>query len=508
MASYNDSVSDEEEFGYHRDCYKCYTNVRKPNAITEVEGENTRRSIRRPNRGGEILARKECVICQSNKTCRGGSGYEQIVKTVTTTTAETLLIFADNTTNEYAKTELGGKTPDELILKEFYFHRTCYRNISRPVKSTIRNQEDDYRDECFEIVKEYVNLHIITHGEIGRTKQLSTYYTKLQKDKNIEIKGTSTQLLKQRLITAFGENISFFQKKKGTEEFVYSNAIPIEDDHERNWYFKTDAEKAILIGKTIKNEIDTLISPFTSWPPNASEIKNENVQIPSLLTAVLCTMLTKSETKSARVDRLVKSIGQDIIYNSTRGKTKTIKHVQVGLFTKRKTGSRLIIDCLNRLGHSMSYDEVNLVETNFAEIQFHEQNSRDFVPNNVQPSSFVTFVYDNCDHNPETLTGVSMHCTNGIIIQRKNNIIEEVPLTRDQNTPITTKRRSFSAKTTELSPYFGPPEKASVPALPNIEIGENSINEYLSKKADLLWVFARAESALELQGQTIPGWTG
>ena len=30
----------------------------------------------------------------------------------------------------------------------------------------------------------------------------------------------------------------------------------------------------------------------------------------------------------------------------------------------------------------------------------------------------VTFVYDNCDHNAESIHGFTMHATNGIVIQR------------------------------------------------------------------------------------------
>ena len=41
-------------------------------------------------------------------------------------------------------------------------------------------------------------------------------------------------------------------------------------------------------------------------------------------------------------------------------------------------------------------------------------------PFNIEPSSFVTFVCVNCDHNPETLFGVSFRCTNGIIIRLPN----------------------------------------------------------------------------------------
>ena len=76
-----------------------------------------------------------------------------------------------------------------------------------------------------------------------------------------------------------------------------------------------------------------------------------------------------------------------------------------------------MLDSLNRLGHSISYDEVNNVKTLFAELNVKNQSNQSFVPNNVQPSSFVTFAYDNCDYNPETLSGVSLHVTNSIIIQ-------------------------------------------------------------------------------------------
>ena len=76
---------------------------------------------------------------------------------------------------------------------------------------------------------------------------------------------------------------------------------------------------------------------------------------------------------SERVKRLVKSLGQDIIYNVTRGKLKTAKHSQLGVFVKRKTGSRLLIDFLNRLGHTISYHEVNSLETSFSEKQVENQ---------------------------------------------------------------------------------------------------------------------------------------
>ena len=84
-----------------------------------------------------------------------------------------------------------------------------------------------------------------------------------------------------------------------------------------------------------------------------------------------------------------------------------------------------MIETLNIFGHCISYDEINNAETSFAELQIHNQANQSFVPNNVQPSCFVTFVYDNCEHNPETLFGFALHCKNGITIHlpSKNRLI-------------------------------------------------------------------------------------
>ena len=146
------------------------------------------------------------------------------------------------------------------------------------------------------------------------------------------------------------------------------------------------------------------------------------------------------------------------MYNSSRGKVKTVK--QLGITVKRKTASKFVINCLNRLGHSISYDEINHVETVFTEQQSVHQNIKSYVPNNVQPSIFVTFVYDNCDHNPETLTGVSMNFTNDIIIQRSSfspNAIRPAVLSNTIQT--SSKRRSFKPIHSELAPYFQPASK-------------------------------------------------
>ena len=226
---------------------------------------------------------------------------------------------------------------------------------------------------------------------------------------------------------------------------------------------------------------------------------------PPLLKLFVESLLTNDSNPSERVTRLTKSIGQDIIYASSRGRIKTIKHLQLGLFTKRKTGSKLLISCLNRLGHCLSYDEINNVETSFADQQAHRQLHRDFVPNNVQPSEFITFVYDNCDHNPETLNGQSMHFTNGIIIQKATG---ESRLSVSPTKAHPKRKRSFQAMASEVQPYYAPKERCNPRNVQQVEFDRDAVVEHISKMHDTIWILSRLKASEEFDKQTQPSWTG
>ena len=255
----------------------------------------------------------------------------------------------------------------------------------------------------------------------------------------------------------------------------------------------------------LEKKIRSTKSPYSVYPPVAEEIKYENVVVPKLLEVLLKSLLTKDTSLSSRITRLVKSIEQDIIYNSTRGKIKSVKHVQLGLFTKRLTGSKVLIDCLNRLGHSISYHEINNIETTFADVQIRNQCHQSYVPNNVQPSVFTTFVCDNCDHNPESLTGVSMHCTNGIIIQCGYHVS-----TGPTDTAVaisSSKRRSFSPVTSELEPYIQRQKKQNPPMLERIEQDINYFDGFVSRKSDFVWLLSRLVAS-QNEKQVVPSWTG
>ena len=173
-----------------------------------------------------------------------------------------------------------------------------------------------------------------------------------------------------------------------------------------------------------------------------------------------------------------------------------------------KTGSKDILTWLNKLGHCISYDEVNRNETYLAEIESKNNENENFNPSNINPSSFVTFFADNGDHNLESLYGKSLHCPNMIMIepQEPNRIlINEEPTTMLDVTY--QRKRSFKPISMDICKYQ--PVKRTTPVkIKSVEREQNLLIEEFLKRQDLIWILARKNSVENLTVQTVPAWAG
>ena len=120
-------------------------------------------------------------------------------------------------------------------------------------------------------------------------------------------------------------------------------------------------------------------------------------------------------------------------------------------------GSKDVITWMNRYGHTISSGEVNLVKTDAAETQASVL-SRTFVPRIMQPSAFVTCVFDNCDHNLESKFKLTMHCTSGTVMQKcqntDNRILTHNPILQQAQSR---KRQSFNLTQQDLAPFIKQP---------------------------------------------------
>ena len=181
------------------------------------------------------------------------------------------------------------------------------------------------------------------------------------------------------------------------------------------------SDKLKDVAKAIRTEVLESESTFENWPPSESELYSKQTEIPTDLFTLLRIILAKPGRISKRKNIMIKSIAQDILYNASGGKLKTLKHVLLPFSVKRRTGSKEILRWINKLGHGVNYDEIIFLESSLATDAVQRQSLKSFCPTSIQPSTFITFIWDNNDINPESLSGQVMHCTNGIAVQLKSS---------------------------------------------------------------------------------------
>ena len=122
---------------------------------------------------------------------------------------------------------------------------------------------------------------------------------------------------------------------------------------------------------------------------------------------------------SSRINLVANSMGQDLIFAISLGRQKTSKHFLLSYGVKTLTGNIELIKTLNRLGHGVSYDQLEENDTALCLHKIAESlNKRVILPKTVHPYVFANVSWDNIDRLEETLSGGgTSHRVNGIIVQ-------------------------------------------------------------------------------------------
>ncbi len=107
---------------------------------------------------------------------------------------------------------------------------------------------------------------------------------------------------------------------------------------------------------------DMLPTPWPYHPSDAASYYN----VPHLLERFLVGLLTGDpggKCYSDRINTLIQSLSQDMIYAVTCGKHKPPKHMLLPYAVKTLTGNTEPIRTLNKFGHSVSYSQLEENET-------------------------------------------------------------------------------------------------------------------------------------------------
>ena len=135
-------------------------------------------------------------------------------------------------------------------------------------------------------------------------------------------------------------------------------------------------------------------------------------------------LIDKSSIRESNnsLHRYIMSLGQDLVYMSSRGKTRTPKHVGPSVMC-HLTQSKEVIQLLNRNGQGVSYDEeVQAIDTTWALQQINENHI--VLPSNMNRGTFTHAATDNWNRATDAVTGEHLDIVNLVLFQSKNRTLE------------------------------------------------------------------------------------
>ena len=183
-----------------------------------------------------------------------------------------------------------------------------------------------------------------------------------------------------------------------------------------------------------------------SWPPQTSQLTEDGINIPDEVRLFLSTLLSgrsqyPEESCSLKVQRLVNSFGQDMVFGVTGGRQKPPKHFLLPYAVKTLTNNVEVIRC----GHGVAYSQIEEMNTALC-LQKMAMTPENAVPlhDNIKPYVSTSRAWNNIDRLEETLSGGgTSHRVNGIAIQARQYGTD---LPTVQETPTITKSKQRSVE--------------------------------------------------------------
>ncbi len=370
---------------YHRECYQKFVYARtllKRKASEDAEAENVRvKSLRKRDdnkSGGEEhevnprgLFPNICMICKKEGRIQVNRKRDGLSKILTKSAEHTLKEAALLRNDQKMLTAI---TDIDLIAKEFQKHSSCYKDYTRVV-----SKMDTALDSCnkegaagdFGAVCSLVEENVLEDLQCVSIDTLLASYGLGVGDRQRRLS------LKERLKDKYKDRLVFVSPEYHSPQVVFSKECMETQSMTKTLEFSDEyvVKKAAVKIRHAILEIIKDAAPLP-WPPTVDSLQSAERRPPSLLKHFLKTLFSNDSPHSIaeRIERLVMSFSDDIVYAVSRGEFLTLKQTALGLGLHSLTGQKLPITMLSKLGHCITYDKVNEIETAQAELAQHFQS--------------------------------------------------------------------------------------------------------------------------------------
>lgn len=496
----------DTSMGYHLPCYRSFTAV--PKSKSEIADEPSSHRVSRsnttpftPTTSSGVFPRV-CLFCNcATKSLGRDKGKEPLGGCEMISVADSIKEAA-KIVNDY---KLLAKIADlDLIAKEVKYHHSCKNKYLKQAqrenvpKSEEHNAKTHSHESAFKQLEQYIQETLINCPGAEQLKSLHHMYLQ---HLPTEDSTYSAQSLEAKILKRF-PSLQSTKNSNKQGSVVFSDSLSPDDAICLAFYDGTKIKETALYLRSLilhmVNSQHSLSSPLT-----AESVATGEGETPPQLLEFLNIVFSGSDKSTEHVERQVQSVAEDVVFITTRGRIKPAKHLCLGFGMKSITGSRRVIEILNRLGHSISYHVVESLETELATV-ISEKNQA--LPNGLYPKSGLCtgIAWDNYDENCETLSGAgTLHDTVGICYQNEiNGVNEQYDLDGQETLTEPTRpkpKRSFSSKEVNLEPYRKKPKLGTFTY--ETKIAPRPLELARLECRDILWMMALS------MGPT-PMWTG
>ncbi len=458
----NFDVLYENEVLWHTSCYATYTSEQNIKYMSNhqsstVHNENVKYTEAASEPCAMISRSKaalhdwsKCLFCK-NRTHK----KEKVMQSVSTFTAcNTIMQCAEAKGDQDMLRVLMGVSND-LVAAKAKYHKTCF--ASYVSKSNLRSQvfkDDEGKESVYGEAFREMTFEIGTGLESGMTYDMVSLlkkYIELLEERGVDGQKYTSQKLKLRMKSHFGETIVFHQPyKRSRSELVYSSKISLQDiinasaSHNkeqpssqaigtRNQTYNKDPPRKLLMYKTVqllKHQIKQC-KGISIYPASVNDIDQATAKnlVPADLYLFLRWLITndgvdvdaESDCSNDSDERKVLCLAQDVIYCTSHGRVKLPKHLGLAMSVRHLTGSKQLVSILNCMGHCSCYSEIESVDSCLArESLAKSEQDGTIIPSNITPGTFIQFAADNNDINEETLDEKdTTHATTLVVYQQK-----------------------------------------------------------------------------------------
>jgi len=488
----------DSSMGYHSKCYKNFTAIHTHPGETSTTSQPNepskllRSNVIHPDTSSTGIFEHRCVFCEKVRKKISRDQPEELLTTLEYDRGENSIQVAAKALNDDSLlAKIGGL---DLIAKELKFHHSCRRSYIRRANNLQDDQssnEPSHHQRAIEGVKSHVQRTLI---DIQGAEKLTTLFERYTDLLGTDETPYTAQKLCEKLLKEFPDVLKTCKRSNKDGVVLFNYMLDSDNAYRRaNFDVHSVKEAAFYLRKQI------LSSPTTEMPTplNVESIHTGQANKPEDLLEFFKVLYTGSSGKvtHTQTERLIDSVTDDVIYATSHGRIQPGKHLSLALAMKSLTGSRRVIEILNRLGHSTGYHVAETIETQFAtEISARSRATPDGMSND--PHLCTSLAWDNYDENTETLSGKgTLHDTVGICYQNLteddlgNDRQTEIP--KDAQPTVTPAKskvslRSFKMEKQQLEPYRKKPKRSSFV----YEVKETSDPPHLLliKYRDLFWM--------------------